>query len=479
MKVLVLGAGKVGFGIASYLINNGEDVTIIEKSAEVAAKVRSISNINVIVGDAINTEILKEANAEIASHVIAVMSNDEQNIVACKFAGSLFNVKTKIARIKSTAFLQKNIFELFFKENFAIDIIIQPEIEVANAVCDIAQICGAFDVMNGENSVIVGLKCLPDTEVINTTFKHFKGVTDLDVFVLTITRNNVTFFPHKDDLLLPEDEVYIATTAAHLNDTLKLFGHNQSKKQNILIVGGGELSVFIMQAISKRNPDFNITMMEESLEKAEKIAEIFPNITSVFGDPLEYNFLREITTEINTAIIATDDEKVNILASLFLKQMGVKRILTLAKSIDYSKLLPLSSECFTINPNAITIEVIAQKSRKGKVTSVMQLKNQFADVVEARVTESCMHVGSPVKSLEIKDEIIPIFAVRSGVTTPAKGDLILCDEDVVVMLVAKKSLKKVEKIFSNYLFSRDDTINNDDNEIDYAADNDDDEINDY
>ncbi len=457
MKILILGAGKVGLGIAEYLNNQNIEVTIIEKSEEIADKIKNISDLNVITGDATNAAVLKDASTENASHIIAVMSNDEQNIVACKLAGSLFNVKTKIARIRSQAFLQGNVFELFLKENFDIDIIIQPELETSNTVCDIVQINGVFDVINIGNTVVVSLKCLPDTEVLNTTFMHFRGITDLDLFVLTITRNNTTFFPGKTDVLLPGDEVYIATTKQYLNDSLKLFGYPQTKKQNIMIIGGEtNIATTLIKTILIRKLDCNITILEESLHQAEEIAEKFPNVTTICGDPLDCDFLKEITSEIDTAIVATKREKTNVLSSLFLKRFELKRILTLSKSHDYNSLLPLSSGCSIINPNAITIETIVQKSRKGKITSVRSLKNQSVDIVETHVTESCTHLGDSIKSLKEKGKIVPVFLIRGGITMLAQSDLALCLEDIIILLIERSSLQTIEKIFSSYSFSKDD-----------------------
>lgn len=460
MKVLILGAGRVGLGIAGYLSNQKMDVTVIEKSAEVVDKIKSASNLNIIVGNATSAAVLREASTENASHVIATMSNDEQNIVACKLAGSLFNVKTKIARIRSQAFLQGNIFELFLKENFDIDIIIQPELETSNAICNIAKIDGAFDVINMENVFIIGLKCLAYTDVLNTTFTHFRGITDLDLFVLTITRDNKTFFPGKDDFLLPDDEIYIATTKQDLNDSLKLFGYPQTKKQNIMIIGGTNIGISVMKTMLENDDNCNVTILEESLQQAEDIAEKYPDVTTICGDPIDSNLLKEITSEIDTVIVATNKEKTNILSSLFLKQIGLKRILTLSKSHDYHELLPLSSGCSIINPNAITIETIINKSRKGKITSVQSLKNQNTDVIEAIVTESCTFIESSIQSLKEKDRIIPVFLIRGGITMIAQNDLVLCIGDVVILLVARTAIKTIEKIFSNYLFIKDTISNN-------------------
>ncbi|MDR0678365.1 MAG: NAD-binding protein, partial [Holosporaceae bacterium] len=304
MNVLILGAGQVGLGVANYLTSRNIDVTVIEKSQELVFEIRNSSNINIIHGNALDAEVLKNANAENSSHLIATMSSDEQNIVACKLAESLFKIKTKIARTRSSSFLGNNIFELFLKDSFGIDILIHPELEIAKHVSDIALVNGVFDVIRLGRTVILGLRCLDNTEVLNTTFKHFQSITDLNLFVLTITRNGTTFIPTSADILLPNDEIYIATDTEYVNEVTELFGYRQ-EKQNFLIIGGGNVGTFIMKAIFAQNPDSNITILEKSKDKAENISQNYPNITTILGDSLNYDILREISLGMDTAIVVT------------------------------------------------------------------------------------------------------------------------------------------------------------------------------
>ncbi|MDR3180150.1 MAG: NAD-binding protein [Holosporaceae bacterium] len=465
MKILVLGAGEVGQGIANYLSHQGEEIIVIEKSPEVAAQIKEFSGINVIVGDAISLEILKKANAENADYVIATMPNDEQNVIACKLMGSLLDAQIKIARLRSQAFLQNDISPQFLRENFSLDVIIQPELEIAHAVCNIAEVNGAFDVINLKNSLIIGLKCPSGAEVLNTPFRHFRGIVDFDASVLTITRNGNTFFPQMDDMLLENDEIYLAVARKHKNEVLKLFGYEQTNLRNMLIVGGNSIGLLLLKIMEEKKSEIAVRLLEESMESAEKIAQNFPTVTASCGSYLNYELLREISCETDVAIVSTPREKTNVLASLFLKKIGVKRVLTLAKNYKYDLLLPLSAGCFVINSSAISIETILRSIKKENIISVTALKNNANWViVEAPVTELCACLGKGVLSIAVENRILPIFLSRDNFPGVKKNDcsLILAEKnphmvtgDIITLLVEKTAVRGVEKIFSSYQFSKD------------------------
>ncbi|MDR2794670.1 MAG: NAD-binding protein [Holosporaceae bacterium] len=466
MKIFVLGAGDVGYGIANYLSNQGEEVIVVEKSPEIAAKIKKNPGINVVIGNATNPEILKESKPENADYVIATMPNDEQNIIACKLMGSLFEVQTKIARLRSQTFLQNNDASLqFFRENFSVDVIVQPELKIANAVCDIAEINGAFEVVNLKNSLIIGLKCPPEAEVLNTPFRHFRGIVDFDASVLTITRNGNTSFPQMDDVLLENDEIYLAVSRKHKNKVLKLFGYEQKNYQNILIVGSNSIGMLLLKTMGEKKSEITLTLLEESVKSAEEIAQNFPAVTVSCENYLNYEFLREISREIDVAIVSTNREKTNVLSSLFLKKFGVKKVLTLAKNHRYDLLLPVSDGCTVINPSAITIETILRSIRKKNIASVTALKNNANwVVVETPVTELCARLGKGVMSIAAKDKILPIFISRNNSPEAEKtgSSLILAEKnpnmimgDVVTLLVEKNAIWGVEKIFSSYQFLKD------------------------
>jgi trk system potassium uptake protein TrkA len=437
MNVLILGAGHVGLGVARHLKGRGIDVTLVEKCSETVFTIRNSSDINIVHGNALDVEVLKSANAESSTHLIASMSNDEQNILACKLASALFNIGTKIARIRSHLFFYKDTSEIFLRDNFEIDLLIHPELEIAKHISNIVAVNGALDLIKLGRIVIVRLKCKDNTEILNTTFKHFQGITSLRLFVLTITRNKTTFFPSSNDLLLPEDEVYIATVDDDLEEAMILFGY-PPRKQNFLVVGGGNIGSFTVQTICESNLNSRITLLEKSQQRAEEIAQQYPRITTILGDALNYDFLKSVIsdTDTDTAIVTTSCDKTNVLTSLLLKQLGIDRVLTLAKSRSYDLLLPTNLGYSIIDPIAIAMDDIIQKAHFRNMVFAARLKSSSAYVVRMNISESCSHLDEKIESIYEKDSVIPFFILRNDEVVLAKKSetLKLNDQLIAIML---------------------------------------------
>ncbi|MDR2107628.1 MAG: Trk system potassium transporter TrkA [Holosporaceae bacterium] len=454
MNVLILGAGRVGLGVARHLINRDADVTVVEKSSETVSGVKNSSNINIIRGDALDADVLRAANAESAACLVAVMSRDEQNIVACKLAESLFGTEMKIARMKSDCFAKNENSETFLKDNFGVDVSVFPEAEVAARISEVASLKGVFDVIELGRLTIVGLKCKEDTEIINTAFKHFQSITDLNPFIMTVTRNGETFFPEGEDMLLPGDDAYFAADSAVLDEILPLFGYSPtSEAQNFLIAGGGNVGTLLLKAIAAKNQRHSITLLEKSMETAERTAQNHPDVTVISGDAADYNLLKNISSGIDTAITVTENDETNVLASLLLKQLGVKRGFTLAKSKNYEPLFLTDSGCSIVNPGTITVDTIIKRSRRGKIISRVPLKNSPSYVIKVEVTDSCTRLNETIESFREKNSLVPIFILRNDKIIPAKKDLVAESGDRMLILVSEERVNFAEKIFSNSLLS--------------------------
>lgn len=459
MNILILGAGQVGLGVAKYLTKHNINVSIVEKSPEIAMSVRNITNINVIVGDALNADVLKAANAENASHLISTMSLDEQNIVACKLAGSLFDVKSRIARIRSKAFSHNNVFELFLKDNFGIDALIYPEQTVSKIISSIVEYTGPLDIAHFDNVSIIRIQCKENTEILNTPLKHLQNIMPFHIHVISVTREGVTFFPNSKDMLLPRDEIYVAFLRSEITTILQIFGYYQKEDSKILIIGGGAVGIFCIDKILTARSCYDITVIEKSIQKAEEISQRYPQITTICGDAINHELLKDAALQIDTAIVCTDDDKVNILSSLFLQQLNINRIITLSKDRNYDSLLLINPGNVIVNPNAITIETIIQKAKKSRIMSAELLKNEFSYFIIANVTESCSHIGQTIESIFLKNQIMPMFIERDGKTSLAKKDIIIELNDRIIITSSIDAIPKIEKIFSNYFFTKDEPSN--------------------
>jgi Trk K+ transport system NAD-binding subunit len=338
--------------------------------------------------------------------------------------------------------------ELFLKDNFEIDLLIHPELEIAKYISDIASVNGTFDVIKFNRTVVIGLKCKNNTEILNTVFTHFQNVTDLRLFVLTITRNGATFFPSKNDLLLPDDDIYIITAVENLDAVMVLFGYHV-RRQNFLIIGGGFVGSAVAQMILRKSRNSHITLFEKSKHLAEKITQDCPNITTVFGDASDYNLLQDLRSDIDTAIIVTECDKTNTLSSLLMKQLQTERILTLIKSRNYDSLLR-SPGCSVIDPVTVAIDSIIQKIQMRNITSFVKLKNSSACVVEITVNESSSCLNEKIESLYEEDGIIPIFITQNDKIIPAKRNIQIQLNDRITMLIQKGNINSAERFFSSY-----------------------------
>ncbi|MCR5224977.1 MAG: Trk system potassium transporter TrkA [Alphaproteobacteria bacterium] len=451
MKILILGAGQTGFGIAQYLKDNDIDVTLIERSRETALAVRNKSNLDVVIGNATDAEVLKSADIENADRVIATMSSDEQNLVACKIISALFNVPTKIARVKSPAFLRGEVFDILLKDSFDVDVLLQPELEISSLIADIIQTNGALDVINSENVAVVKLRCRSGTEIINTTFKHFQEITDLNLFVINVTRQGRTFFPSSSDILLPDDDIYLITTPKQLNAIMTLFGYPQQEKHKLLIIGSGNIGTALLYKLIEEKPNYEITVLENSIERAEKIALNFPNANVVHGDALKHSVLKELALKTDTAAVLTDKDSTNVIAAQLLKQLGVNRVLALTKTNDYKSLLSEDSGCFGVNAHEITIQAITQKLSSGKTVSITELRDKTSNIVQATVTESCPSLGNTIESIKVRNRIMPAFIIREGNLIFARGHHILELNDELILSVITEDLPKIKKMFPQHV----------------------------
>lgn len=447
MKALVLGAGKVGLGIAQHLADQNADVVIVDKSPQNVNYIKHFTTLSIVLGDAFDLKLLKSLFPDTLSHIIAAMPNDEQNIIACKILGHEFSAPTKIARIRSQILTQDEISKLYLKNTFDIDMIIQPEIEVAKVIAGIVPVKNATDVAYMSDIALVALKCFENTEILNTEMNLFESVTDFMFRVLTISRNGQTFFPAPSDVLLPDDEVYLAASHECLDDVLRLFGYSQEYEQNILIVGGGNIGEALARILLEKYPNISVTLIEKSRERANDLAQKYPRLIVMFGDAQNAKFLQEAAEGADTAVVAANDDKVNILTTLFLKTYKVPRVFALTNNKDYEQLLAPIYGAGIINPNTVIVDNIVKQSRDISGLETIPLVNQFACVVEAKVTEACSYLGGGLNLLTAKNQMHPIFIVHDGKISKAKKDYKITLGDTIILLVVKDQFSKIEKFF--------------------------------
>ena len=452
MKVIVCGAGQVGFNIAKQLAGEHNDVTVIDQSPELIQKISDSLDVQAMVGYASQPDVLERAGTADADMIIAVTFADEVNMVACQVAHSMFNVPTKIARVRTQSYLKPIWRDLFSRDHMPIDVIISPEIEVARAITRRLEVPGAFDVMPfGDGKVrLVGVRLAEDCPVINTPLRQLTELfPDLNIRVVGITRGTITIAPEGDDQMLPDDEVYLIAAADHVERALVVFGHEEKEARRIVIVGGGNIGLFLAKEIETNYPDVRVRLIESDLGRAEDIVDELGHTVVLHGDALDQEILREANIrETETIVAVTNDDKVNILASLLAKGAGCQRAMMLVNNSSYGDLVTSLGVDVFVDPRATTVSIILQHVRRGRIRGLYSIGDGEAEVIEADALETSSLVGTPLRDIKLPAGIIVGAIVRGDDVVIPRGDAIVREDDRVIIFALAGMIKKVEKMFA-------------------------------
>jgi len=451
MKVIICGAGRVGYGIAERLSTEDNDVSVIDTSPTLIHAIRESLDVRGYVGHGSQPDVLEQAGADQADMIIAVTLYDEVNMIACQVAHSLFNVPTKIARVRAQSYLQSHYSDLFSRDHLPIDVIISPEIEVGQMVLRRIALPGVTDAVRFSNDTIsmVAIECLEDCPVVDTPLEQLSDLfPDLTATVTGIWRQGELIVPHSGDQLKTGDLAYVICDRNHVRRTLGLFGHDESEVSRIVIAGGGNIGLFVASTIEQQQPSSRVKIIEANRERALDVADRLQRTVVLNGSSLDQQILVEADIEGADLMVAlTNDDQVNILSSVMAKRLGCKSNLTLINSsafLDFTKTLGIDA---FVDPRAVTISRILQHVRRGRILAVYSIQQGAAEVIEAEALETSPIVGTPLRELELPNDIRIGALFRNGEVVRPDGESKIMTGDRVVLLAKASAVRHVEQLF--------------------------------
>lgn len=452
MQVIICGAGQVGSNIARYLASENADITVIDQSPELVAKLSDSLDVKGIVGFASHPDVLERAGAPDADMIIAVTYADEVNMVACQICHSLFDVPTKIARIRHQSYLDPMWADLFSRDHLPIDVIISPEVEVARAISRRLEIPGAFDVIplaDGKISLI-GVHCAEECPILETPLRQLTDLfPDLHIVIVGIWRNGTGLVPTGDDELLAGDDVYFVAETSHLNRAMTVFGHEEQEARRVIIVGGGNIGLNLAQRLENGSRRVMTKVIERDKKRAELVAQTLDRTVVLHGDALDSDILEQANVaESETVVAVSNDDETNILSSLLAKRHGSQRAVTLVNTTSYGPLIGTLGIDTVVSPRAITVSTILQHVRRGRIRSVHTISEGFGELIEAEALETSSLVGVPLREADLPDGVVLGAIVRDGEVVIPRGDTVVRTGDLVVLFAATQAVKKVEKLFA-------------------------------
>lgn len=453
MRVIICGAGQVGTTIAKHLASEGAHVTVVDTSPEQIRHIDANYDVRGMVGHASYPDVLRRAGAKDADMLIAVTRSDEVNMVACQVAYSLFKTKRRIARLRHSGYLAHDKSGLFAAEHLPIDVIISPEIEIAEGIARRLRTPGAFDMLPMANGLIdlLGLHiemegCIAAGERVGDIVDGFDGEA---VSILAIVRGGRCFVPDANERLAPGDDVYILARHDRVPEIMLVFGHTEKVGRRVVLVGAGNVGLHLAQKLRFSAQGVDIKIIEYDAERAEYVAQEMGGDAIVLqGDALDRKLLEEAQTGIADTIVAvTNDDETNIFASVLAKQLGCRRAITLVNKRTYETLIPTLGIDAVVSPSAVTISTVLRHVRRGAISALYTLREDFGEIIEAEIDERSPLLRKPVHKLKPPDGLKIGAVVRGEEVFFPDANFAFQPADHVIALVTYEALKAADNLF--------------------------------
>ena len=451
MKVIICGAGQVGYGIAEQLSREDNEVSVIDTSAALIAAITETLDVRGYVGHGAHPDMLAKAGADQADMIIAVTLYDEINIVACEVAHALFSVPTKVARIRDQSYLQPEYGDLFSRENMSIDVTISPEIEVGKMVLRRIAFPGATDVVRfaDDNVFMLAIECMEDCPVINTPLQQLSHLfPDLIATVVGVYRNGNLKAVDSSEQLRTGDLAYVICQRQHARRTLGLFGHDEKEAARIVIAGGGNIGQYVARCIEDVQPKTRVKIIEADRDRAIAASEKLNSTIVLNGSVLDQKILNQADIQDADLIVTlTNNDQTNILGAVMAKQLGCKSNLALLNGPsfhDVAKSLGLDAY---INPRAVTISRVLQHVRKGRIRSVYAVQRGNGEIIEAEALDTSPLVGQALRDMELPDGVRIGVIYRDKTVIRPDGSTKIKAKDRVILFASSDAVREVEQLF--------------------------------
>lgn len=446
MKIVVAGAGEVGFHIAEHLIKEGKDVVLIEKDADRAKFVSSHLDCLVIHGEATNLETLKQADIQKADGFISATDYDEVNMITCFIVNSEFEVPVKIARVRNMEYSKTRLVGHKYS---GIDYIVNPEIEAAKSIAATVQHGATSDIFLFENSDIQLRDIFVDEDSFFCTksLRQIKKELREDFIIAGILRGEHIIVPSGDTVLQSCDHIYVIATNRTFMQVLRKTGTPHKKLRSVIVLGGGKIGRYVTEFLTKMGKE--VKLVERDYDICKSIASDFPEVLVINGDISDESIFEDEGLHSADAIVTTTkNEELNILAAIYGKSKGIKRAVALVNKTNYLSISDNLGIDSTVSPKLSSVNAILKYIRRGNIKSVYKIFDGKAEVSEFNVLS-----GAPVEGKALKDIKLPsgslILAVsRKGETIIPDGSFELMGEDSVITFCIKDTAESLQKFFS-------------------------------
>ena len=445
MKVVIIGAGKVGYNLAQVLSSEKHDVTVIEIEEDRANVIREKLDVKVITGNGASFPVLEDADVRGADLFLAVTQNDEFNILASVIAKSL-NVKKTVARVRNPDY-DYNVSNKITREKFlGIDMIINPDKVAAKEISKLISVPELVNVEYFANGKIQTIEFKPSEK-----FEYFDvPLKDLPMpeksVLIAMLRDEEIIIPSGKDYIGKNDLVFALSRTKDIQELTTFFGLKKKKINNVTLLGGERVSFYLARILEKKK--INVKIIERDPDKCEELAKNLDNVLIINGDVSDINLLKEEGIDKSDMIVSlTNDDKLNLLVTLFLNHLGVEKSITQIRRSDYLPLIEKIGIENIISPRSLTSTAILNFIKSESVISLSMLAGEKAQMLEVTLNnKKCTIIDKPLKDIKFPCGVIIGAITRDDDIIVPRGNDMLRYGDTIVLFMLPECYEKITKM---------------------------------
>ncbi|NNG10857.1 MAG: Trk system potassium transporter TrkA [Arenibacter sp.] len=448
MKIIIAGAGEVGFHLAKLLSYESQDITLIDCNKDSLSYADTHLDIRVLRGDATSISVLKDAQVEKSDLVIGVTASETTNITLCMLAKQL-GCKRTIARISNAEFIRNK--ESIKFSDLGIDELISPEALAATEIQLLLNQSAFNNTYEFEEGllIMVGVSLPKSAPFVGKSVKEAAKVfPELHFMPIAIQRmgTQYTIVPRGDTVFKENDQVYFITSREGLDELYKLTGKEKKEIKSVMILGGSKVGFKTARDLCKKK--FNVKLIEKNKEKAFDLADELPSALIINGDGRNVELLEEENMEAMDAFVAvTGNSETNIMSCLVAKSKNVKKTIALVENMDYFQLSHSIGIDTLLNKKLLAANNIFRHIRKGEIVAMTRLNNLNAEILEFIVKPTSQVNGQIVRELNFPREATIGGVIRDDEGIIALGGFKITEGDRVVVCCLPSAIPKIEKLF--------------------------------
>lgn len=443
MKVVIIGAGEVGFHIARRLASEAKEVVIVDSSSKALKRIIEYVDVQTIEGSGSDPAALEEAGIREADILLAVTDSDEINIIACTFAVALAPKVVTLARIRKDEYIRFQNGKAL--EMLKIDKAINPDVEVVKTIERLINVPGAEEINDFAEGRIkfVGYR-VAGGPVVGVNMVNIRSVIGIsDVIIAAIVRDEHLIIPSGSDVIQKNDLVYFACFKDRVNEVLTRMGSTAGVVRNVLIIGGGAIGLRLARSLET---SLHVKLIDSDPDRCQELAQELHKTLVLLGDGRDQDLLAEENVhEMDVVISLTGDEETNILTSLLCKKLGARKAVTRINKFAYFALVRAVGIEQTVSPRLAAVNSILQYMRKGKVLSAASIKGDEAEALEAVALANSDIVGQAIRELKLPKGALILSIQRGEEVIFPTGDSVIAPDDRILILSTRKNIGRIEK----------------------------------